>query len=135
MVGMSIQYVMSSESRAEGSHRNPSQVITSESTRGESITGRRRAGCARGYICLPYTSGKAPVRPPIILLVNFKIQLPCWGDTHVFPTEGGAALAAVDISDGMLASGHGPIAGLTFHYIYTAIKSRQPHIRRDLGES
>lgn len=40
----------------------------------------------------------------------------------VFPTEGGAALAAVDISDGMLASGHGPIAGLTFHYIYNFVK-------------
>ena len=39
-------------------------------------------------------------------------------DTCVFPAEGGAALDAVDISDGVLAGGHGSFAGLAFDNVY-----------------
>jgi hypothetical protein len=48
--------------------------------------------------------------------------------TDVFPPEGGAALAARDVPDGMVARGHLPVYGLALDNVDT-VRGRQQRIK------
>ena len=80
-------------------------------------TARPRGDCAQGYICLLCTF-ETPHRPCPMCSVRIGSK-GYRGCTYVFPTKGGAAFAAIDISDGVVACRHWAVIRFAFNDIYT----------------
>ena len=80
---------------------------------------RRRGGCVRGCTSLPCTSGT--VRTPCPVKPERTIREQSGNGTgkgkehaHVFPAEYGLALAAIDVSHGVVACSHLTVIRFTF---------------------
>ena len=94
------------------------------------ITERQRGGCARECTCPPCTSVSARTRSPdrqkdaalvsAPVTEGWRVRDEETRRTHIFPTKGLSALAAVDVPHGVVASRHLPVVGLTLDYVHTA---------------
>jgi len=81
-------------------------------------TARPRVDYVQGYICLLCTSETAHTPCPIHAL--WESEVDCIEDViYVFPTEGSAAFAAVNISDGVVSGCHWAVIRFAFNDIYT----------------
>src|SRR5712675_494115 len=85
----------------------------------------RRGGCVRGCTSLPCTFGT--VRTPCPASpTGTREQRGSGnrsGNAHIFPTENGAALAAIDVSHGVVACSHLTVVWLAFNNVHPATHS------------
>jgi hypothetical protein len=85
---------------------------------GGGITARRPGESARGSICPPCTFAKARTQSPECGVSRRGWSVDC-SATHVFPPKRCIALAAEDVSDGVVASGHLAVHGLALNDVDT----------------
>lgn len=87
---------------------------------------RRRGGCARGCTSLPCTSGTVRTLCPVNPRTGGSVSRAGmeWKKdkehAHIFPAEYGLALAAIDVSHGVVACGHLTVIRFTFNNVNPA---------------
>ena len=105
-------------------HQEELHAIMNADAIGELLTARRaaiahpRASCAPGCTCLLCTF--APARTPYPRSTYEYASMNESDDAHVFPTKSGTTFAAIYVPNGVVASSHWTIIGLSLDNVDTS---------------